>query len=180
MKSYDQSVFEPSNAVELTTENLLEPLVSGRQTTALADALTSGLIVGELAGLGGHGVVPLVTYPGQNSASAVRARTVVDLQQSHIGKQVLLAFEDSERVRPIVIGVLRQEETSPRGIGSAVFDIDADGERLVVRATNQLVLVCGEASITLTSAGKVLIRGKYVSSSSSGVNRITGGSVELN
>jgi hypothetical protein len=42
------------------------------------------------------------------------------------------------------------------------------------------VLRCGQASVTLTKAGKVLIRGTYVSSRSSGVNRIKGGSVQLN
>jgi hypothetical protein len=38
----------------------------------------------------------------------------------------------------------------------------------------------GQASITLTRAGKVLIRGAYLLSRSSGVNLITGGSVEIN
>jgi hypothetical protein len=42
------------------------------------------------------------------------------------------------------------------------------------------VLRCGKASITLTSAGKVLIRGTYVLSRSSGVNKIKGGSIQLN
>jgi hypothetical protein len=42
------------------------------------------------------------------------------------------------------------------------------------------VLQCGKASITLTKAGKVLIQGSYVSSRSTGVNRVKGGSVQLN
>jgi hypothetical protein len=41
-------------------------------------------------------------------------------------------------------------------------------------------LQCGKASITLTRAGKVLINGAYVSSRSSGVNRLKGGSIQLN
>ena len=44
----------------------------------------------------------------------------------------------------------------------------------------QLVLRCGKASITLTKAGKVLIDGSHVLSRSSGVNRVKGGSVQLN
>ena len=43
-----------------------------------------------------------------------------------------------------------------------------------------MVLRCGKASITLTKAGKVLIEGSYVLSRSTGVNRIKGGSVQLN
>jgi hypothetical protein len=50
----------------------------------------------------------------------------------------------------------------------------------MVSAKEQLVLRCGKASITLTKEGKVLIQGAYVSSRSSGVNRIKGGSVQLN
>lgn len=51
---------------------------------------------------------------------------------------------------------------------------------MIVSAKEQLVLRCGKASITLTKAGKVLIKGSYVLSRSSGVNRIKGGSVQLN
>jgi hypothetical protein len=60
------------------------------------------------------------------------------------------------------------------------IEVDADGERLIVTAREQLVLRCGDARITLTKAGKVLIEGKFVSSRSSGVNRIKGGSVQIN
>ncbi len=35
----------------------------------------------------------------------------------------------------------------------------ADGERLVLTAEKEIVLECGKASITLTRAGKILIRG---------------------
>jgi uncharacterized protein (DUF2345 family) len=55
-----------------------------------------------------------------------------------------------------------------------------DGQRVDVRAEQEIVLRCGKASITLTRAGKVLIRGAYISSQSSGANRIKGGSVHLN
>ena len=58
--------------------------------------------------------------------------------------------------------------------------VDADGQRLIVNAKEQLVLRCGKASITLTQSGKVLIDGTYVLNRSSGVNRIKGGSVQLN
>jgi hypothetical protein len=47
-------------------------------------------------------------------------------------------------------------------------------------AGKEIVLRCGDASITLTRAGKILIKGAYVLSRSSGVNRIQGGAVEIN
>ena len=48
----------------------------------------------------------------------------------------------------------------------------ADGKRVTVSADQEIVLKCGDASITLTAAGKVLIRGAYLLSRSSGANRI--------
>jgi hypothetical protein len=53
-------------------------------------------------------------------------------------------------------------------------------EELLVTAAKQLTLRCGESSITLTAAGKIIIRGKYIVSRSSGVQRIKGGSVQIN
>jgi hypothetical protein len=58
--------------------------------------------------------------------------------------------------------------------------VETDGERLVFSAEKEIVLRCGESSITLTRAGKILIRGAYVLTRSSGVNRIQGGSVQIN
>ncbi|MGV8750478.1 DUF6484 domain-containing protein, partial [Pseudomonas aeruginosa] len=55
-----------------------------------------------------------------------------------------------------------------------------DGERLEFSAEREIVLRCGKASITLTRAGKVIIHGAYLSSRSTGVNRIKGGSVQIN
>ena len=49
-----------------------------------------------------------------------------------------------------------------------------------ITAEKEIVLKCGKASITLTKAGKVIIRGTYLLNRSSGVNRIKGGSVQIN
>ena len=56
----------------------------------------------------------------------------------------------------------------------------ADDEKLILTAEKEIVLRCGLASITLTRAGKVILRGAYLLSRSSGVNRIKGGSVQIN
>ena len=104
----------------------------------------------------------------------------MDLHGAHIGADVVLMFEDGDAFRPVVMGVLRGSAGWPAAHQSAQVEVDADGERLIVSAKEQLVLRCGKASITLTRAGKVLIKGSYLLSRSSGVNRIKGGSVQLN
>lgn len=55
-----------------------------------------------------------------------------------------------------------------------------DGKKVVIEAKDEIVLKCGDASITLTKAGKIMIRGKYLLNRSTGVNRILGGSVQVN
>lgn len=58
--------------------------------------------------------------------------------------------------------------------------VRVDGKKVIIEGQEEIVFTCGQASITLTKAGKILIRGKYLLSRSSGVNRIQGGSVQVN
>ncbi len=65
---------------------------------------------------------------------------------------------------------------------TAVLDegVLVDEKKKVIDAPDELVLRCGESSITLTKAGTIKIQGKYLVSRSTGVNRIQGGSVNIN
>jgi hypothetical protein len=117
---------------------------------------------------------------GTADGPALQARTTIDLAPDHIGSEVLLVFERGDSTQPIVIGRLRKPTAWPTKEAPPQVDVDADGKRLTLAVKEQLVLRCGQASITLTSAGKVLIQGTYVSSRSTGVNRIKGGSVQIN
>ena len=139
-----------------------------------------GVVVGTLLALADNGQTALISFPGQPGRAAVRARSLVDLHGPHIGQSVALMFEQADATRPIVMGVLRGRFGWPLAQTPATVDVDADGERMIVSAKEQLVLRCGEASITLTKSGKVVINGSYVLTRSSGVNRIKGGSVQLN
>lgn len=158
----------------------LLPLVIGRETTSSLTSALSGVVVGELVAMIDDGRTPLIVYPGQLGSAAIAARSVVDLHGAHVGKPVVLVFEGGDGAKPIVLGVLRALEAWPLEQRPAQVEVDADGERLMVTARDELVLRCGKASITLTKAGKVLIDGSYVSSRSSGVSRIKGGSVHIN
>lgn len=175
---------ETESTGEASATDLLRPLVEAAPAKSLqsgaAQDRQAGVVIGELIGLTDEGRTPRVLYPGQPGTAALRARTVVDLHGPHIGRQVVLMFEDGDSSRPIIMGVLRGEEGWPLDQKPAEVEVDVDGERMIVSAKEQLVLRCGKASITLTKAGKVLIKGSYLLSRSSGVNRIKGGSVQLN
>jgi hypothetical protein len=138
----------------------------------------NGVVAGTLIGFKDEGRTPLVIWPGQSAAIAAAA--IVDLHGPHIGRAVVLQFEQGDPSRPIVMGLLRKSEGWPLVEQPGQVEVDADGQRLMVSAKEQLVLRCGRASITLTKAGKILIQGTYVSNRSSGVMRIKGGSVQLN
>jgi len=142
-----------------------------------------GTVVGRLIGLEGRGT-PLVTYPASAAATPVTARTTVSLGESQVGQDVTLTFEEGDPRKPIVTGILQPPAGDLAGPGPGEPTkpevVEIDGQRIVFTADNEVVLRCGEASITLTRAGKVLIRGAYVLTRSSGANRIKGAVVEIN
>jgi hypothetical protein len=178
-QSIEELIAENEQAMTEAPAPELQQLLSGRSALRQSDSLSS-VVTGELIAITDEGRTPLVLFAGQQGGAAVRARTVVDLHGPHIGQQVVLMFEGGDASRPIVMGVLRQAEGWPLADPPAQVEVDASGERMIVSAREQLVLRCGKASITLTKAGKVLIQGSYVSSRSTGVNRVKGGSVQLN
>jgi hypothetical protein len=159
--------------------DLLSPLLQGTAGAAVRKPL-DGVAVGELVALTAETKMPLVRFADAPGGAAVQAQSTVDLHGAHIGANVVLVFEHGDPARPIVLGVIRGCAGWPMEDKPAQVDVDADGHRMIVSARQQLVLRCGKASITLTRAGKVLIEGSYLLSRSTGVNRIKGGSVQLN
>lgn len=109
-------------------------------------------------------------------AKPVSARSTIALTDQDIDTEVVVAFDGGNPQAPIILGRVL---ASPVAAGSALC-VQVDGERLVLSAKERIVLTCGEASMTLTRSGKVLIRGHYVQSRATGVNSVKGGSVELN
>ena len=170
---------ESAHDVRDGDDALFERLLrEGPRATAAAPPTSGGLVMGELLALREDGI-PLVAVPGHD-ARALPAMSLIDLHAVHIGQRVALMFDGGDPERPVVIGLPRGQSAWPLESRPAQVDVDVDGQRLVVTAEEQLVLRCGKASITLTKAGKVLIEGSYLLSRSTGVNRIKGGSVQLN
>lgn len=138
-----------------------------------------GVVVGQYLGLNSQ-QQPLVVFPGQEGTAAFVARTIARLFDVAFGAEVLLQFDQGDIDKPIILGVIQQPETWIQQIAGHTLEVDADGQRLQIQAQQQLVLRCGAASITLTKAGKVLIKGTYLSSHASGTHRIKGGCVQIN
>lgn len=130
-------------------------------------------LVGQLVGFAESGQ-PLVQFP---NAQPTPARSTVALPADQLGSEVVCLFESGDWQRPLILGIVQAPQTNQVAGKPEVW---ADGQRVEVEAEEELTLRCGEASITLTKAGKLLLRGTYISSRSSGVQRIKGGSVQIN
>lgn len=99
------------------------------------------------------------------------------------GLRVVVGFEDGEDTKPVVLGLLdpppalREAHTDP---AAARARPSRKAKVLRVDAEEELILECGKSRISLRADGRVVILGGYVLSRSTGVNKIKGGSVEIN
>ncbi len=138
----------------------------------------AGVVRGVFAGVESSGLA-LVDFEANPDDGPIAAASLVALTRADVGKPVILAFEGGDVAAPVIMGLIK-----PLSVVAARGEPDAqtvlDGERLVLSAEREVVLRCGDASLTLTSDGKVLIRGHYVLSRASDVNRIKGGTVQIN
>ena len=145
----------------------------------------TGIVIGNLVELttGGR---PLVDFPANPMRQPVTAISTLAFSADDVGRQLALAFENGDPQKPIILGLIQLPHSSiesaghPAGADKQDLNASVDGETITLTAQKEIVLRCGQASITLTRAGKVLIRGAYLLSRSSGVNRIKGGSVQIN
>jgi hypothetical protein len=177
MKSLDLPSFEiDSNATEPGAGFDSIGAINAESQSSVNPPVSAGVAIGMIAGFAENGL-PLIEFPHVPSAPPVFARTTVPLSGNEIGREVVVVFERGDSARPIITGVLL---CSTPPAQAAPVEIRMDGEQLVFSAQKEIVLRCGKSSITLTRAGKVLIRGAYLLSRSSGVNRIKGGSVQIN
>jgi len=175
---------QPVSTVETSADPLLEVLLDGQTQPVSAEPASRllGVRIGVLAGVAPSGGL-MIDYTGNSAGEPLPARSTVRAGSNDIGREVVLMFAGGDPRRPIVMGFLQAvpvngEAAAPQTVSVPAAEVD--GERIVFTAEKEIVLRCGRASITLTRAGKVLIRGAYLLSRSSGVNRIKGGSIQIN
>jgi hypothetical protein len=174
---------------------------AGRETHAPAEtAAALPMRVGRLVKGSAPGGLK-VDFPG-NRAGALAARSTVPLDAAAIaravaaGRGALLLFENGDPALPIVVGLVEEsaggallgelltkgKESSAKAAPAAADPVEArlDGQRVVLEGKEEVVLRCGEASITLQRDGKVIVRGAYVETRAKGINRIKGAAVKIN
>lgn len=142
----------------------------------------NGIVVGRVVSAAAKNA-PMVEFPANVTGTPIQALATVPVEARDSGRDVAIAFVNGDPAKPVILGFMHvpADATQQTVNGSTkTIDVEKESETVTISAEKQLVLKCGESSITLTKAGKVLLNGAYISSRAKGVNRLRGGSVLLN
>jgi hypothetical protein len=166
------------------------PVAAAAVTSAGSASVKVGCLVS-----GSKPAALMVDFAG-NAAGPLAARSVLALDEASIRdaiamrQSVVLLFENGDPRLPIVAGLVPPEPGAAL-LGSLLHppapaapakptEARVDGKRVVLEGEQEVVLRCGDASITLRRDGKLILRGAYIETTSKGLNRIRGGSVKIN
>lgn len=190
------------NPFELNMKDIINDSDSTMLNSSIMNA--GHVIIGEIVKITPSGE-PEVICHGYNKS--MKAISTIAIMQQHIGRQVAMMFtQTAQGNQPIIMGIIHNplleilqnsesensrpvvHDTELEVIKEQTSNTDSfqkeewtmDGEKVVLEGKKEIVLKCGDASITLTECGKILIRGKFIASRSTGVNRIFGASVQVN
>ena len=151
-------------------------------------------------------VRPLGRLPPQLATGDIRVGRIVDVQQGRPwvqfgdqralariamtglrdkpdallqGHPVLLVLENGDPALPIIVGLV--EDVLPNAaVVPADDSFEINGRRVSFEGREEVVLRCGEASITLRADGQVIVKGTRVMSRASEANKIRGATVQIN
>ena len=103
-----------------------------------------GVVIETLVELSESGV-PIVSF--DDVPELIVARSTITISRNQVGKDAVLTFERGDLRKPIIVGILQcPKPPNP--------EVQLDGERLIFTADKEIVLKCGESSITLNAQGK--------------------------
>lgn len=108
-------------------------------------------------------------------ALCLLSTSVLPLRARDLGAKLVLWVSSDEP------GIIMGRELPARDEPDASpVEALVDGQRVVLDASQEIVLRCGDASITLRRNGRIVLKGVHIETSASGTNRIKGGSVKIN
>ena len=137
------------------------------------------------------GGVVEVEFAG-NTRGPVRARVASTLDDAALAaaarerQECVLAFHAGDASQPIVLALLRSATPnldavlSPAPSPQTPRVARVDGKRVEIQGKEEIVLSCGESSLTLRADGTVVLRGVSVVTQARRTNKIRGGKVQIN
>jgi hypothetical protein len=154
------------------------------EDTSVAQNDTTEIVIGTLFSV--RDGQPTVDFSGNPNSHPIPAIATCHLDAMHIGRQIALLFVQRDMARPIVIGVVRNGATRQHSTvvvpqyASSPMKLASNNNNVVIKGTGKMVFQCGQASLSLTEQGRIIMRGTHIASYSDGVNRIRGAMVEVN
>lgn len=139
--------------------------------------------VGWIAAIASDGAIS-VDFPG-NPLGPLSARSIIDISTRDIEEHgntppVLLSFDQGDSSKPIITGLVRAATRLQHAADTPGLEGVLDGKRLLFSASQEIVLRCGQGSITLTADGRIVVKGTKLLSRASETNKIKGASVDIN
>lgn len=182
--------------------------IAPQQNDTTTDLPAGAIVIGSIVDFDTQGR-PRVDFNENPESEPLVALTTLSLNQNHTSRQVALLFNQGDFRQPVIMGLIHNpldellenfeltptiadtESPAPEQgaqdmrISTKIARDDenqvyVDGERVSIEGAEEVTFKCGKASITLTKSGKIMIRGTYLLNRSTGVNRILGGSVQVN
>lgn len=142
--------------------------------------LSNGPVCGRIAEVSAEGIA-LVEFPGVDAPTLARSivpGSALPCKDQWVDAEVLLVFEANDLRRPIIIGFLSDrlrpaEPTTPAST-------ESPAERVLIEAGKEIELRCGSASIRMTDDGRVVVKGRNLTSRASESNKVRGAVVLIN
>ncbi len=127
----------------------------------------------------------LVVLDVEAARRAVADRSAVALlfERGDAQRPLILGFVHTQCVRPLAAATPQVGSTLPAEVqlpSTGTPEARLDGRSVVLEGQELVVLRCGEASLELHRDGRLIIHGVHVVTHAEGVNRIRGGSVQIN
>lgn len=138
------------------------------------EPVQAGMRVGRLAHISANGDLWVELRRDGCLHLSLRSIATVVLERSDVGAEVVV-WESVDD-----LGIVLGKRALPEGENAPSVEARVDGKRVVLEAADEIVLRCGKASLVLRRNGRVQLKGAYVETQAEGVNRIKGGSVQIN
>lgn len=136
-------------------------------------SLSAGVHRATLAHVARDGHLWVEMRASDGVAYCLKALSTVTLQVSDVGAEVIV-LKPSDGLAVVLGKQMMPNAEAPR------TEVALDGRRVVLEAADEIVLRCGRASLVLRRNGRIQLKGANVETHAEGVNRIKGGTVQIN
>jgi pSer/pThr/pTyr-binding forkhead associated (FHA) protein len=168
----DRPSREERPLAEDTLDRATRDKATQHATTSTPLGIPDGLQLAEIVGLSPAGYPQILV----GDETRIEADSLVPISTDLIGQRAALTYPQGHADRPIIVGIVQRPATC------SAISLDNIVERegcVKITAEEEVELSCGEASLKLTKSGRIVLRGTYILSRSTGTNSIKGAAIQI-